>query len=158
LGGLCVRLQLSDVLLLTLRRERHCRNKQNRDDQQLVQMACSHEQALLRRVSFSRRRQVLGQSPRIAVLLQLVHDIIGNSVAFFFGQFFSKSANKFACTHQCECDSEAQHVPAGAHRWRRTDREQLSTTHSASRSCGKQRSPAVIVNVRAATQHEEVWR
>jgi hypothetical protein len=49
-------------------------------------MARSHGQALLRRVSFSGRRQILRQSPRIAVLLQTMHDIIGNSVALFLGQ------------------------------------------------------------------------
>ena len=30
------------------------------------------------------------------MLLQLMHDIVGNSVAFFFGQFLAKSAHKFA--------------------------------------------------------------
>jgi hypothetical protein len=39
---------------LTLRIQRRCRNSQNRNDQHR-----SHEQALLRRVSFSRRWQVM---------------------------------------------------------------------------------------------------
>jgi hypothetical protein len=45
-------------------------------------------------MSFPRRRQIFGQPPRIAVLLQLVHDIVGNPVAFFFCQFLTKPANK----------------------------------------------------------------
>ena len=46
-------------------------------------MARSHEQALLRRVSFSGRRQIFGEPPRITVLFQTMNDIIGNAVAFF---------------------------------------------------------------------------
>jgi hypothetical protein len=38
-----------------LRIDRRCRNNQNRNDQQLLQIALSHKQALLRRVSFSGR-------------------------------------------------------------------------------------------------------
>jgi hypothetical protein len=30
------------------------------------------------------------------VLFQAIHSIIGNAVAFFFGQFVAKSAHKFA--------------------------------------------------------------
>ena len=59
-------------------------------------MARSHGQALLRRVSFSGRRQIFRRSPRIAVLLQTMHDIIGNSVALFFRQLLAKTADKFA--------------------------------------------------------------
>jgi hypothetical protein len=40
-------------------------------------------------MTFLRRRQFLRQSPRIAVLFQAMHDIIGNSVAFFFRQFLA---------------------------------------------------------------------
>jgi hypothetical protein len=47
-----------------------------------------------------RRRQIFGEPPWIAVLLQLVHDIIGNTVTFFFGQFLTKSAHKFAGWHK----------------------------------------------------------
>jgi hypothetical protein len=39
-------------------------------------------------VSFSERRQIFGQPPRIAVLFQSMNDVVGNSVAFFFHQFF----------------------------------------------------------------------
>jgi hypothetical protein len=53
-------------------------------------------------VSVSWRRQFFRQSPRIAELLQLVHDIIGNTVAFLFRQFLAKSAHKFAGTSQRE--------------------------------------------------------
>ena len=70
------------------------------------------------------RRIFLGQPPRIAVLLQLVHDIIGNSVALFFCQFPRKAAHQFAGTSQRERNSETQQVPAGTHvyenRWRTT--------------------------------------
>jgi hypothetical protein len=45
-----------------LRIERRRRNYQNPNDQQPVQMARSHEQALLRRVSFSGRRGIFGKS------------------------------------------------------------------------------------------------
>jgi len=44
-------------------------------------MAQSHEQVLLRRVSFSWRRQFIDNSPWIAVLLQAFHNIIGYAVA-----------------------------------------------------------------------------
>jgi hypothetical protein len=46
------------------------------------------------------------------VLLQTTNDIVGNSVTFFFCQFLTKTAHKFARPAQCECDGEAQHVPA----------------------------------------------
>jgi hypothetical protein len=46
-------------------------------------------------MSFSGRRQFLRQPPWITLLFQLMHDVIGNSVAFFFGQFLAKSAHKF---------------------------------------------------------------
>ena len=49
------------------------------------------------------------------MLLQAMHNIVGNSVAFFLSQFFTKSADELACASQGERDSEAQHVPAGAH-------------------------------------------
>jgi hypothetical protein len=93
----CVRFQLRDTLLMTLRIERHCRNSRNGNDQHPIQMVRSQQQALLRRVSFPRRWQVLRQSPRIAVLLQTMNDIISNAVAFFFGQLLAKSAHQFAC-------------------------------------------------------------
>ena len=32
------------------------------------------------------------------MLFQAIHDIIGNSVAFFFGQFLAQSAHEFART------------------------------------------------------------
>ncbi len=78
-------------------------------------MARSHAQALLRRVSFSGRRQIFGEPPGIAVLLQPMHDIIGNSVALFLGQLLAKIPHKFARASQRECDGKAQHVPTGAH-------------------------------------------
>ena len=56
----------------------------------------------------------------IAVLLQAMHEIIGNSVAFFFRQFVAKSAHKFARASKRECDSEAQELPTGAHPIMRT--------------------------------------
>jgi hypothetical protein len=42
------------------------------------------------------RRKFVGQAPWIAVLLQLMHDVIGHSVTFFFRQFGTKAAHKFA--------------------------------------------------------------
>jgi len=57
--------------------------------------------------------------------LQTMHDIIGYPVAFFFREFLTKSAHEFACAPQRECDSEAQHVPAGAHPGMRTKREHI---------------------------------
>jgi hypothetical protein len=66
-------------------------------------------------VPFAGRRQTFRQSPRIAVLLQAMHDIIGNTVTFLFRQFLAKSAHKFAGTSQRECNSETQQVPAGTH-------------------------------------------
>jgi hypothetical protein len=33
------------------------------------------------------------------MLFQLMHDVIGNSIAFFFGQPLAKSAHKLARTH-----------------------------------------------------------
>ena len=57
---------------------------------------------------FSARRQVLSQPPWITVLLQTMHDT-GNSVAFCYRQFLTKSACKFARASQRD---EAQHVPA----------------------------------------------
>jgi hypothetical protein len=44
------------------------------------------------------RRRGFFISPRIAVLLQAMHGIIGNAVAFFVGQFLAKSAHKSART------------------------------------------------------------
>jgi hypothetical protein len=64
-------------------------------------MAYSHEQVLLRRVSFSRRRQIFRQSPRIAVLLQSVNDIIGNAVAFFLSNRGSFYFSRKICTGRC---------------------------------------------------------
>ncbi len=61
------------------------------------------------------RRQLVRQSPWIPVLLQTVHDIIGNSVAFFLAQLLAKPAHKFARTPQREGDSEAQQIAAGGH-------------------------------------------
>jgi hypothetical protein len=49
-----------------------------------------------------------------------MHDIIGNSVAFFFRQFLAKSAHKLARASQRKCDGEAQHVAAGTHLAMRT--------------------------------------
>ncbi len=49
------------------------------------------------------------------MLLQLMHDIIGNSVTFFFGQFLAKSAHQFARASQRECNGEAQQVSTGTH-------------------------------------------
>jgi hypothetical protein len=59
----CVRLKLGDVLLLTLRIERRCRNKQNRNDQQPVQMARSHQQAS---IASSALLQVAAIPPTVA--------------------------------------------------------------------------------------------
>lgn len=42
----------------------------------------------------------------VAVLLQSVHDIVGNAEAFFFRKFFAKPAHKFARAPQRECDGE----------------------------------------------------
>ena len=44
------------------------------------------------------------------MVLQTTHDIIGNSVAFFFRQPLAKSAHKLARAYQRKCNSEAQHV------------------------------------------------
>ena len=59
------------------------------------------------------------------MLLQLVHDIIGNTVTFLFRQFLAKSAHKFAGASQRECNSETQHVPTGTHAIMRTNGERL---------------------------------
>jgi hypothetical protein len=45
-------------------------------------------------MSFSGWRQLLRQSPGIAVLFQTMHDIIGNTVALFFCQFLTKAAHE----------------------------------------------------------------
>jgi hypothetical protein len=37
-----------------------------------------------------------------------MHDIIGNSVTFLFGQFRTKAAHKFARDSQRECNGEAE--------------------------------------------------
>jgi hypothetical protein len=66
-------------------------------------------------MSLSRWRQILGQSPGVAVLLQAMHDIICNSVTLFLSEFFTQSTHKFAGAPQREGDCEAQKVPAGAH-------------------------------------------
>ena len=50
------------------------------------------------------------------MLLQTMHDIVGNSVAFFFRQFPAKSAHELAYASQGECNSENQHVPPGTHK------------------------------------------
>ena len=42
------------------------------------------------------------------MLLQAIHDIIGNSIAFFFRQPHAKSAHKFARASERECNGEAQ--------------------------------------------------
>jgi hypothetical protein len=65
------------------------------------------------------------QAPWIAVLLQTMHDIIGNPVAFFFRQSFAKTAHEFARTSQRECYGKAQHVPTGPHWAKRTNSERL---------------------------------
>jgi hypothetical protein len=54
LNNACIVLQLGRIRF-SLRKQRRCRNKQTCNDQQPVQMARSHKQALLRRVSFSER-------------------------------------------------------------------------------------------------------
>jgi hypothetical protein len=64
------------------------------------------------------------------VLLQAMHDIIGNSVAFFFRQFLTKSAHKFPRAPESKRDGEAQHVSTGAHSAVRTNRERLSIDRS----------------------------
>jgi hypothetical protein len=45
-----------------------------------------------------------------------MHDIVGNSVAFFFAQFLAKAAHKFARASQRKSDGETQHVPTSTHR------------------------------------------
>jgi len=65
-------------------------------------------------MSFSGRPHFLRESPRITVLLQAMHDIVSNSIAFFLCQFLAKSAHKFSRASQRECDGEAEHAPAGA--------------------------------------------
>jgi hypothetical protein len=49
------------------------------------------------------------------VLLQTMHDIIGNSVAFFFRQPLTKTPHKFARALQRKRYGKTQHVPARAH-------------------------------------------
>jgi hypothetical protein len=66
-------------------------------------------------MSLSRRRHFLRQPPGIAVLFQLVHDIIGNPIAFFFGQFLAQAAHKFTRTPQRESDGKTQQIAAGTH-------------------------------------------
>jgi hypothetical protein len=48
-------------------------------------------------------------------VVSAMHNIISNSVSFFFRQFFTKSARKVPRTSQRKCDSEAQQVPTGPH-------------------------------------------
>jgi hypothetical protein len=55
----------------------------------------------------SGRPQILRQSPRIAMLFQPMHNIVGNSVAFFFRQLLTETAHKFSCAPRCEGDGEA---------------------------------------------------
>ena len=40
------------------------------------------------------------------MLLQTMHDIIGDAIAFFFSQFLAKPAHKFARTSQRESDGK----------------------------------------------------
>ena len=61
------------------------------------------------------------------MLLQAIYDIIGNAIAFFFGQFLAKSAHQFARAHKRMCDSETQHVPTSTHGALRTYSERLSS-------------------------------
>jgi hypothetical protein len=42
------------------------------------------------------------------VLLQAIHDIIGNAVAFFFRQLLAKSAHEFARERDCEAAFETR--------------------------------------------------
>lgn len=60
------------------------------------------------------------------MLLQTMHDIIGNSVALFFRQLLAKTPHKFARAPEREGDGKTQHVAAGTHPVTRTNREQLS--------------------------------
>ena len=83
-------------------------------------MARLHEQALLGRVSFSGRWQIFGEPPKIAVLLQAMHDVIGNSVALFLCQFLTEATHEFARASQRECDGEAQEIVASTH-WKFVD-------------------------------------
>jgi hypothetical protein len=59
-------------------------------------------------MTFLWRRQFLRQPPGITLLLQSMHDIIGNSVSFFFRQFLPKAANKFARAFQFSVPSYGQ--------------------------------------------------
>lgn len=60
-------------------------------------------------------RQIFRQAPRIAVLLQLVHYVIGNTIAFFLRQPLPQATNELSSAAQCEGDSKAQHMSACAH-------------------------------------------
>jgi hypothetical protein len=63
----------------------------------------------------ARRRQILIQSPRIAALLQLMHDIVSYAKAFFLTEALSQSANQFPRALKREGDSVAQGIAASSH-------------------------------------------
>jgi hypothetical protein len=64
--------------------------------------------------------------PGIAVLLQLVHDIIGNQEALIFAEFVPQAAHQLACPHERKGNGKLQHVASGAHENRlRTKRQKV---------------------------------
>ena len=73
------------------------------------------------------------------MLLQLLHDIIGHSVTFFFRQFRTKSAHKLARASQREL-AKLSRVATGSHEGMRTKEEHIRQCQasglSAISACG----------------------
>jgi hypothetical protein len=59
-------------------------------------------------VSFSGRWQIFREPAKDRRLFQLMHNIIGNAVAFLFGQFLAKFAHEFARERDCEAAFETR--------------------------------------------------
>jgi hypothetical protein len=49
-------------------------------------------------MSFAGRRQIFGQSPRIAVLLEPMHYVVSDAIAFLFTQTLPQSTNELPRT------------------------------------------------------------
>jgi hypothetical protein len=60
-------------------------------------------------------RQLFGQSPRIAVLLQSVNHVIGDEVALLLAEPLPESPRELARPYKCEGEREPEHVAAGTH-------------------------------------------
>lgn len=49
------------------------------------------------------------------MLLQSLHDIVSDEVAFVFAQTLAQSSNELARSSESESNREPQHVPSSAH-------------------------------------------